>query len=62
MLMLLERHGMLTFRDAPDKAAESKSIDLRQIPFYVINCRSDSENRERMRRQLSKLGLQFEFI
>jgi hypothetical protein len=61
-LVMLESHGMLAFRDAPDNPVETICIDLRQIPFYVINCTSDTAKRDRMRQQLSDLGLQFEFV
>ena len=61
-LVLLESHGLLTFRGAPENATNTKRIDLRQIPFYVINCKSDTARRDHMQRQLSDLGLQFEFV
>ncbi len=58
----LEKFGLLTFRNKPQKGLGAKTIDLREIPFYVINCRSDTVKRDRMQQQLSDLGLRFEMV
>lgn len=61
-LAYLEAKGLLTFKAAPRKLKGTKELDLKDIPFYVINCASDGAKRDHMRRQLSDLGLRFEFI
>jgi hypothetical protein len=61
-LMQLEQHRLLSFRGAPHRIQQERTIDLRQIRFYVINCKSKTERRERMVQQLADLGLQFELV
>lgn len=41
---------------------EMRRIDLRDIPCFVINCKSDVDKRTFMERQLVDLGLRFEII
>ena len=62
ILTLLESQEMLSMRGAPNDAIEKRRIDLRQIPFYVINCKSDTAKRDSMARQLDELGLQYEIV
>lgn len=61
-LIALESQGLLTFREVPRRVRRMKKIDLREIPFYVINCTADTSRRDNMERQLSELGLQHEFV
>ncbi len=58
----LERHGLLLFENKPRRNRGATTIDLRNIPFYVINCKADTVKREHMRQQLSQLGLRFEMV
>ena len=37
-------------------------IDLKKIPFYVINLKEDEKRRVFMKEQLDKLGYNFTFI
>lgn len=61
-LAYLESEQLLEFNDSPDGSIDKITLDLRQIPIYVINCKSDADKRDRIQRQLSRLGLEFEFI
>ncbi len=58
----LESKGLLSLKMRPRSSRGMRKIDLRTIPFYVINCEADSFKRERMQRQLTDLGLRFEFV
>jgi hypothetical protein len=62
ILSELEKAGLLKFESRPLRARNTETIDLREIPFYVINCKSDPENRDRMKKQLTDYGLRFEFV
>lgn len=57
----LEHRGLLKFENKPRNHG-AKTIDLRTIPFYVINCKADTAKREHMRQQLSQLGIRFEMV
>jgi len=61
-LIGLEDNGLLTFRKTSRNERGTRRIDLRQIPFYVINCRQDTAKRDHIGRQLDELGLKFEFV
>lgn len=61
-LALLKTHGMLNFRENPRETRRKRHVDLRSMPIYVINCESDAAKRESMRKQLSGLGLRYEFV
>lgn len=60
-LRRLEAHDLLSYCDAP-LTIKRRTLDLRQVPIYVINCKSDVERRRKIRRQLAGLRLRFEFV
>jgi Coenzyme PQQ synthesis protein D (PqqD) len=62
LLCELLRRGFLSFREVPHDTMGIVTLDLRQIPVYVINCKSDLRRRDRISRHLRQLGLRFEFI
>ncbi len=43
-------------------STETRRIDLRDIPCFVINCKGDSDKRKFMERQLGELQIPFELI
>ncbi len=40
----------------------TRTIDLREVPCFVINCDSDSDRRREIEDHLTELGLRFEFV
>ena len=58
----LKKAGLVTFLNQPGRRSGNRVIDLRNIPFYVINCEGDTTKRAHMAKQLTRLGLKFEFM
>ena len=58
----LKRQGFIRLVPGPRTGIGTRSIDLRTIPIYVINCKGDEPRREHMQRELGRLGLSFAFV
>ena len=61
VLNLLRSRGLVSFRENPEDAMAT-TIDLRQIPTFVINRKSEPVRREAMLRQMEPYGLRFDFV
>ncbi len=62
-LRQFHQRGLLTCSGGTQSnGPNTKHIDLRDITFYVINCREDVEKRARMENHLQEKQLKYEFV
>jgi hypothetical protein len=62
-LLQLHKLGAVEFLGMEEPLSEeTRNLDLRELPFYVINCPGDDKKREFIQRQLLGKELTFQFI